>query len=494
LGFRTESILGFNQKPAEQTHTEKMQLIHHGGAEGVTGSCHELIIDDARSLLVDCGLFQGDEAEVAGVADGGSPIIDFPINRVRALLVTHCHLDHAGRIPYLMAAGFSGPIYASEATVHLLPLLLEDALKVGMTRNRALIEAFLQKLTEVLVPVPFGQRLTLWSDSDNGPPVSIRFRPAGHILGSAYIEVMIGRGRSTRKVLFSGDLGAPYTPLLVSPKSPWSTDLLVLESTYGDRLHEGRAQRRKSLRRIIEHCFENRGTVLIPAFSIGRTQELLAEIEQIVFQCGQREAARGIRWEDLDIIVDSPLAARFTEVYRDLKDCWDAEARRKVRSGRHPLSFEQLLTIDTHAEHERTVAYLKDSGRPAIVIAAGGMCNGGRIVNYLKALIEDDRTDILFVGYQARGTPGRIIQQYGPKKGYVILDSQRYDIKAGVYTIGGYSAHADQRNLIRFVKGMRRHPIEIRLVHGDRNAQRSLQKILAQAFPKTDVTLGNKWL
>ena len=186
--------------------------------------------------------------------------------------------------------------------------------------------------------------------------------------------------------------------------------------------------------------------------------------------------------------MDSPLAARFTEVYKELKECWDKEAKRKVHRGRHPLSFEQLLTISSHQEHIQTVEYLKKSGRPAIVIAASGMCSGGRILNYLKALIEDFRTDILFVGYQARGTPGRVIQKYGPGHGYVILDNRKYNIKAGVYTISGYSAHADQKNLIRFVKGMRRKPKEIRLVHGDRYAKDVLQQTLRIKFPECRIT------
>ena len=152
------------------------------------------------------------------------------------------------------------------------------------------------------------------------------------------------------------------------------------------------------------------------------------------------------------------------------------------------MSFEQLLTISSHQEHVQTVEYLKKSGRPAIVIAASGMCSGGRILNYLKALIEDFRTDILFVGYQAKGTPGRVIQKYGPGHGYVILDNRKYNIKAGIYTISGYSAHADQQNLIRFVKGMRRKPGEIRLVHGDRNAKGVLQKALRDRFPKCKIT------
>ena len=465
-----------------------MKLIHHGGAESVTGSCHELVIDHKNSVLVDCGLFQGNDFST----DTHSRVtqqIDFPVDRVQALLVTHCHLDHVGRIPYLLAAGFSGQIYCTEATATLLPLVLEDALKIGFTRDRNLIKAFLRKIDGIIVPVPYKQWVEVISENKtkSGEPVTARFQPAGHILGSAYLQISQGKGRKTKKVVFSGDLGAPYTPLLPSPKSPYTADLLVLESTYGDRLHQGRKERRKTLRSIIKHCFRNRGTVLIPAFSIGRTQELLYEIETIIHQFGPKEAAAGIPWEEVDVIVDSPLASRFTEVYRELKTLWDREAKRRVTKGRHPLSFEQLLTIGSHEEHQRTVEYLKQSGRPAIVIAASGMCSGGRIVNYLKSLIEDPRTDILLVGYQARGTPGRIIQKYGPEHGYVKIDGKNYDIQAGVYTISGYSAHADQQNLLRFVKGMRKPPREIRLVHGEKEAKAALRKLLRDEFPSIEV-------
>jgi len=291
---------------------------------------------------------------------------------------------------------------------------------------------------------------------------------------------------------FSGDLGAPHTPLLPAPKSPYRADTLVLESTYGDKTHPGRKERVKTLQKRVESCFKNLGTILIPAFSIGRTQELLYEIEQIIHRQGKRLAAQGIPWEDLDIIVDSPLANKFSEVYKTLASCWDGEAKRRVQRGSHPLSFEQLLTINDHQEHLRTIDYLKQSGRPAIVIAASGMCSGGRIVNYLKALIEAPRTDILFVGYQAKGTIGRKIQKYGPQNGYVQMDNKRYIIAAGVETISGYSAHAGQDNLLRFIKGMRKKPSLIRLVHGEPYAQAALQEKIGAAFPEIAVERGSE--
>jgi len=189
-------------------------------------------------------------------------------------------------------------------------------------------------------------------------------------------------------------------------------------------------------------------------------------------------------WNDIEVIIDSPMAAEFTGLYTELKEYWDAEAKRKVKNGRHPLSFENLWTVESHQEHLSTVDYIRRRGCPCIVIAASGMCSGGRIMNYLKALISDKRTDVLFVGYQAQGTPGRDIQKYGPRKDegripYVIIDGEKYDINAGVHTISGYSAHADQRDLVNFVKRMRYKPKDIRLVHGDKQAKESLAERLS---------------
>lgn len=446
-----------------------VNIKHHGAVNGVTGSCHQLFSATGGSVLIDCGMFQGAEASHL---DNGSLAIDFPIDDVKALLVTHCHIDHVGRIPYLLAAGFDGPIYATEATARLLPLVIEDAIKVGISRDRKLIDKVIKRLSFLLKPIPYDR----WFDIPTLSDFKGRFRMAGHIIGSAYVELELAQ----KRVVFSGDLGAPYSPLLAAPKSPYRADCLVIESTYGDKNHEGRKQRRLNLKRVIEDCLLDAGTVLIPAFSIGRTQELLYEIEDIIHRY------KG-DWQNLDVIVDSPLAAKFTEHYRALKSLWDKEARAKLSVGRHPLAFEQLITVNSHADHGHLVNHLKQSGRPAIVIAASGMCAGGRIVNYLKALLPDPKTDVLFVGYQAHGTPGREIQKYGPKGGYVYLDGERVNIKAGIHTMSGYSAHAGQKDLLNFVKRMRVKPSEIRIVHGDDAAKLELQGKLQKIVPHANV-------
>ena len=187
------------------------------------------------------------------------------------------------------------------------------------------------------------------------------------------------------------------------------------------------------------------------------------------------------------MVLDSPLAADFTRGYRTLRTFWDGEARARVAAGRHPLAFEQLVTVASHDDHARMVKYLAHSRQPALVLAASGMCAGGRVVNYLKAMLGDPRHDVLFVGYQAAGTPGRAIQRFGPRGGWVELDGERFDIRCGIHTLGGYSAHADQKDLINFVKRMRVKPREIRLIHGDDRAKQVLKGKLQEFLPGTEI-------
>lgn len=463
-------------------------ILHHGAVSGVTGSCHELQINQANSVLIDCGLFQGAETSPNG-SSFNRLAIDFPIASVRALLITHCHIDHVGRIPYLIAAGFKGPIYCSEPTAELLPLVLEDAVEIGFSLDKELIRQFLALVKSRIVAVPYAKWQAVPLSAGDNAKLQVKFKPAGHILGSAYIECDVMTASAKQRIVFSGDLGGPYTPLLPAPKSPYQADVLVLESTYGDRQHVNRRQRKALLKQLIQRCLKNRGVILIPAFSIGRTQELLYEFEEIIHQSRNESVADGMAWDELEIIVDSPLANQFTETYKKLKPYWDAEAYVKISAGRHPLSFEQLTTINSHQDHLNALGYLRRTAKPCVVLAASGMCSGGRIVNYLKALIEDPRTDILFVGYQAEGTPGKAIQQYGPKHGYVELDGRRYVINAGVYTLDGYSAHADQDSLIRFVTRMRKKPREIRLIHGDTEAKQTLRRLLQQKMPECHVVV-----
>ncbi|MBQ4834237.1 MBL fold metallo-hydrolase [Pseudoalteromonas sp. MMG010] len=454
-----------------------MNILHHGAVTGVTGSCHQLIINEQSSVLIDCGLFQGHD-ERADLA------IEFDITTVAALIVTHCHIDHVGRIPYLLAAGFTGPIFTTIASASLLPLVIEDALKVGVTRNPKIINACLNLLKKYIVAVNFKQKFKLPCLGEH--TAYGRFQRAGHILGSAYVEIDIKKHKQTHRIVFSGDLGAPYTPLLPAPKAPYKADTLVIESTYGNKNHEGRKQRTKTLKNVITRAVADNGVVLIPAFSIGRTQELLYELEQII-----HTAAKASPWHNLHVILDSPMAANFTTQYKKFQHLWDAEAKRKTAKGRHPLNFNNLTTVDSHQEHLSIINYLSSHHIPAIVIAASGMCSGGRIVNYLERFLANKTTDILFVGYQGAGTLGRDIQKYGPRNGYVFINNHRITINAKVHTISGYSAHADQSGLIKFVTGMRKKPHHIKIVHGEDNAKAALAEKCKQVLdPGVKIEIG----
>lgn len=253
-------------------------LSHHGATRGVTGSCHQLHLDSATSLLIDCGLEQGVDAALSP----DSAALGFAIDGIQALIITHVHLDHVGRIPALLAAGYRGPIICSEPSARLLPLLLEDACKLGVTSEPAQVERYLEFLNKLIVPVPFGQWKTVLETE--AVQCRIRLQRAGRLLGSACVECdmqQAGKPGSTR-VVFSGDLGAANNPLLKPVQPPERADLLVLESTYGDRLHPDRTERQQRLEAAIDRALADRGTIMIPAFSLGRNQELLYELEDIL--------------------------------------------------------------------------------------------------------------------------------------------------------------------------------------------------------------------
>lgn len=439
---------------------------HHGAVDGVTGSCHQLHLTPTASILIDCGQFQGAETSTRG-AKANDLSIEFPLAGVQALVVTHVHIDHVGRLPWLIGAGFKGPVYCTQPSAKLLPTVLEDAFMIGIQRDAQLAARFIELVEPMLSGHLYKEWVTIVSQDD--VVCRVRFQRAGHILGSAWVEFDVHYPKEKRKkrIIFSGDLGAPYAPILPAPDIPYRADTVVLESTYGDRQHEDRRTRRKRFQSALEHALSDGGTVLIPAFSIGRTQEILYELEEMLH-------SQGASWQQIPIILDAPLATRFTQLYRELKPYWDKEALNKVTKGRKPLGFEQLLTVNTHSQHLSMVNRLAHTRQPAIVITGNGMCSAGRIVDYLKAMLGDSRHNVIFTGYQAKGTPGRAIQQYGPAGGYVDLEGERYDIRAGITTLGGYSAHADQKGLVGFITRMRHWPSEVRLVHGEEHAKQAL--------------------
>lgn len=423
------------------------QLTHLGGHDTVTGSCH-LLQTAGLNLLIDCGLAQG--------GDRVKAMDQWPVSpkEIDYLFVTHAHLDHIGRIPDLIDAGFAGEIIVTHGAKALLSPMLTDALGFS-DRRRQEKTRLLNAIDELSWGFEYNQAFDLAR--------SIRFTlgRAGHILGSCWIRFDLPGGES---VVFSGDLGPKQTPILPDPDIPESCDLLVLESTYGDRLHEDRAQRVERLRRILKKALADRGKVYIPAFALGRTQELIYELDRIFSD-----------ETPIPVFIDSPLGLEITGIYSRLSEFWDKEAADLHQKGDHPIDFDHLYAVENHDAHKK----LLDLDGPAIIIAGSGMCTGGRILDHLKRGIGNPENDIFFVGYQAQGTPGKDILRYADRPGgYVVLDGERYPIRAEVHQLTGYSAHADQRELVEWAKAV--DPERIRLVHGEPQARQALGEMLSK--------------
>jgi len=444
-----------------------MNIIHLGGEHMVTGSCH-LLQAKGLNILVDCGLAQGNDALL--------PMESWPVrpDDIDYLFLTHAHIDHIGRVPELVQKGFKGEILTTHPTKALLAPMLTDALGfITMSKDR------IAELTGIIDELSWGFEYDEEFDLKRG--VSFKMGRAGHILGSCWIQFRIpGEG----PVVFSGDLGARDTPILCDPDIPEACDLLILESTYGDRLHGDRHDRIHRLGGILTRALEDKGKVLIPAFALGRTQELVYEMDRIRQWSGVSGQESDVK---IPVFIDSPLGLEITKIYSRLSEYWDKEARELKAKGDHPIDFEHLYAVRTHRDHLK----LCDMDGPAIILAGSGMCTGGRIIEHLKAGITDHKNDILFVGYQAKGTPGRDILRYeGMPHGYVMLDGEKFYINADVHNLTGYSAHADQRGLVEWVNFMPKRPRKIKLVHGEKKAQDALEMELLRKIGG-DLVIGH---
>ena len=435
--------------------------IRHLGAENcVTGSCH-LLQANGLTIMVDCGLSQGD--------DTGMRIDDWPVPpaKIDYLFLTHAHIDHIGRVPELIQEGFKGEIICSHPTKALLYPMLTDAMKFS-----GIPEPIVRRIEWTIDDLSWGFEYGETFDLEKG--IQFKMGRAGHILGSSFIRFQ--DEKSGWSVLFSGDLGAADTPILCDPEAPYTADLVVMESTYGDRLHQPRDQRVRQLGAILTRALADNGKVFIPAFSLGRTQELIYEMDRIFSDPGYQEMFPELQGKQRPpVFVDSPLGLKITKIYSDLSGYWDQEARDLKERGDHPIDFKGLIAVKNHKDHLK----ICDMKGPAIILAGSGMCSGGRIVNHLQKGIDHSKNDILFVGYQAAGTPGRAIQRYSRRPGgYVDLDGERKTIKARVHTLSGYSAHADQQGLVDWIEAMPEKPGAIKLVHGEKHARETLADVL----------------
>ena len=401
-----------------------------GGVDAVTGS-NFLFEADGKRVMIDCGLFQGD----LFADDRNREDFAFDPKSIDVLLVTHAHIDHIGRIPKLVKAGFKGVIYSTPPTEELTELMLLDTTRILAH------EAVASGREPIYTERDVRDTMKLWTSHEYYEPFAItsllscEFKDAGHILGSA---MMFLTWNGTTMV-FTGDLGNSPTPLLRDTDSIKGATYLLMESVYGDRNHENRDERKELLRKIITESIAHGGVLLIPAFSLERTQELLFELNDLV---------EHHNIPDVKIYVDSPLAIKATEVYRRSNKYFNKETQHIIKSGDDIFKFPRLFFTETKQESME----IWETKGPKVIMAGSGMANGGRIVHHLKHYLGDPRNSVLLVGYQAAGTPGRRLSE-GAKT--VRLYGDDIAVKAKMYNIHGYSGHKDMDHLMEFVEGGR---------------------------------------
>jgi len=439
-----------------------MELRLLGGAGEVTGSCYLLRVG-GRQVLLDCGLIQGPPEEEQRNRD------PFPFDpaAIDAVVLSHAHIDHSGRLPLLVKSGFTGPVYTQRACRDLCRIMLKDAAFLNerdaewenrkrARRNRPPVKP-LYDINDARAALKQFRGLAYGKRQRVVPGVAITLRDAGHILGSSIVEVDLEEAGTRRRVVFSGDLGQYGAPILEDPTPVAEADVVLMESTYGDRLHRSREETERELGGIIEAGRSGRGNILIPAFAVGRTQDLL-------YLFARRFDEWSLdRWQ---IFLDSPMAIAATEVYYRHEELYDADARRLwTRDQRRPVLPN--LNLTRTADQSMRINRVSEG---AIIIAASGMCTGGRIRHHLKHNIWRRDCQVIFVGFQARGTLGRSIVD-GARE--IRLWGEPINVNARVHTVGGLSAHADQAGLTHWYSGFRERP-RVVLVHGEPDSSRAL--------------------
>ena len=446
-----------------------MQLRFTGAAREVTGSGH-LVQVNGRTILLDCGLFQGRRSETAAK----NRTLPYAVDRIDAVVLSHAHIDHAGRIPYLVAQGYRGPIHSTVATRDLCEVMLADSAHIQekdadflARHRRERVEPLygLKDVTAALtqfVPHRFHERFEVV------PGITARFVHAGHILGSACVELAWEENGETRRLGFSGDLGRAGLPMLKDPELLENLDWVLMESTYGNRDHTSVEGAREDLARIVSDTAARGGRVLIPAFAVGRTQELLYDLHAL------SDAGKIPR---IPIIIDSPLATEATNVFRDNAGDFDADepmVQHTTGHGHSIFDFD-LVQFTPDVEDSKTMMHRKG---PMIVIAASGMAESGRILHHLAYSAHDARNTILIVGFQAEHTLGRRIVE---RRAEIKVYGEMVPLRAQVEILNGYSAHADRRELQEWLDAVRaKSPAlkEVFLVHGEPEAQDALAEAL----------------
>jgi metallo-beta-lactamase family protein len=455
---------------------DPLEISFQGAARTVTGSRHHIRFG-ARTFLFDCGIYQGRRDE----ADRVNRTFAFPPAELEAVVVSHAHLDHIGNLPTLAAQGFRGPIHATPATADLCDVMLEDSAmlmerdvdhvnrhrRAGAPERQPLYgHADVENVIASLIPHAYHEA---W---DLGAGPRIEYQDAGHILGSALTTLEFKSGGRTLRLGMSGDLGRPRRPILRDPETLRGVDVLVMESTYGDRLHPDGEHTVRELAEIVERTLARGGRVLIPAFAVGRTQELVATLHGLM----ERRVIR-----DVPIYVDSPMASKATAVFRRHPECFDSDTRRAFEAGDGaPFGFHRLRYISSPDESRA----LNDQKGAMILIAASGMCEGGRILHHLQHGLGNAKNTVLFVGFQAPGTLGRRLRDgVNP----VNIYGESFERRAEIAALEGFSAHADQRELLDWVAKIQPAPRRIFLVHGELEPAETLAGLLRERTQATVV-------
>lgn len=471
-----------------------MNITFLGATKTVTGS-NFLVEGAGKKFLVDCGLFQGQaKDELQNEED-----FKFNIDEIDFMLLTHAHIDHSGRIPKLYKDGYRNKIYATKATCDLCAIMLPDSghiqemetewknrkrLRKGESAKEPIYDVQTALLSlELFESVKYDQLIEI---DDN---IHVRFNDAGHMLGSAIIEIWIKEDGVNKKVVFTGDLGNNDIPLLSEPTMIEDADYLVMESTYGDRHHMKNDQKAEMFINIVTDTIRKGGTVVIPSFAVGRTQEILYELNKLKEKRVDNDFQK--KYEILmhtSVYVDSPLAISATEVFKENMNLFDEETQKLIQSGDNPLEFPGLKFTRTAEESKE----LNENDESSIIISASGMCEVGRIKHHLKHNIWNPKNTILFVGYQAPGTLGRKIVD-GAKT--VKIFGEDIAVNARVEYIEGYSGHADQEGLLNFIYSFIKKPQHIFLVHGEPEGQKVLKQKIVETtnLPVTIPSFGEKY-
>jgi len=450
-----------------------MKIFFHGAAREVTGSCHR-VEHDGRSILLDCGMIQGGKER----HERNREPFPFPADRLSSVVLSHAHIDHSGRLPVLCQGGFRGPILATVPTVELCKIMLADSARIQeedarwkAKRLRKRGKDFswvkplytsedVQCILDRFVAVPFDQPYEL----EGGARVT--FVKAGHILGAAIVRLELPSDDGPRTLVFSGDLGVETARLVGGPRAVPCPDYLLIESTYGNRSREGHLDKTEQLFEVIDATARRGGRVVIPSFAVGRTQAILARINDLV---------EGGRLADLPVFVDSPMAIAATRVFATHPEAYSEEARRLLRAGDEPLEFDRLCLTESVAESKA----INEMRGPCVIISASGMATAGRIKHHLSHYISDSRNSIVFVGYQARNTLGRVIQDGTDP---VRIFGDWHPVRARVETIDGFSAHADQGGLLDWFDRLDGTPRCTYVVHGEEEASEELASLLRDRF------------